>query len=153
MHDHHHRPRRPIRPSRRQRQMVYLATGLLLVSGFAWLIAHFLLPLPEFAARHPLEPWAMRIHGAATMLGLAVLGGIWGNHVLGAWERGNHRGSGGTMASLWLALALTGYGLYYLADEEWRAIASWAHIALGTALPAGLAVHVIRAGRLRRAAA
>ncbi|GLT22784.1 hypothetical protein GCM10007933_22450 [Zoogloea oryzae] len=46
-------------------------------------------------------------------------------------------------------LALTGYGLYCLADEEWRAIASWAHIALGFALAARV-VHVIRARRLRR---
>jgi len=150
MHEHHLRPRRPVRPGRRQRQMVYLATVLLVGSGLVWLLAHYLLPLPEEAARHPLEPWMMRIHGASTMLGLAVLGGIWGNHVLGAWDRGTHRGSGGAMIGLWLGLALSGYGLYYLADEAWRSIASGLHVAAGLALPVGLTVHVLRVSSERK---
>ncbi len=142
MHDHHLRPRRPVRPGRRQRQAIYVASALLIASGLMWLLAHYALPLPEDAARHPLEPWAMRIHGAATMFGLAVLGGIWGNHVLGAWERGTHRWSGSSLLGLWLILALSGYGLYYLADEEWRGMASWLHVAAGIGLPAALAIHV-----------
>lgn len=150
-HDPHPRLRRPIRPSHRQRQAVYLALALLVASGLVWLVAHFVLPLPEDAARHPLEPWAMRVHGAATMLGMMVLGGLWGPHVLGAWERRNHRWSGGTMAGLWLGLALSGYGLYYLADEGWRDIASSSHILLGLAIPVGLGIHVWRVTRGRKA--
>lgn len=149
-HDHHLRPRRPVRPSHRQRQAIYLVTALLLGSGLVWLLAHYALPLPEDAARHPAEPWAMRLHGAATLLGMAVFGGVWGNHVLGAWERERHRLSGGTMVGLWLGLALSGYGLYYLADEGWRELADWAHIALGLVLPLGLAVHVLRVTAPRR---
>lgn len=150
MHEPPPRPRRPTRPGRRQRRLAYLATALLLASGLVWLIAHHLLPLPEFAARHPLEPWAMRVHGAATMFGLAVLGSVWSQHVLGAWGAGRHRRSGGTMAALWLALALTGYGLYYLADEAWRWAVGWGHVGLGLALPAALGAHLLAVGRWRR---
>lgn len=92
----------------------------------------------------------MRIHGAATMLGMAVLGSLWGPHVLGAWERRNHRASGGMMAGLWLGLALSGYGLYYLADERWRDFASSSHIALGLAIPFGLGIHVWQVTRRRK---
>jgi hypothetical protein len=126
----HQRPRKAVRPGRRQRLAAYWSSALLLASGTLWLIAHYLLPLPEFAARHPLETWAMRLHGAATLFGLAVFGSLWGNHLLPAWKQG-------------------GYGLYYLSDEEVRALAGTSHIALGAALPLGLAVHVSQAHRQR----
>ncbi|KAB2970171.1 hypothetical protein [Zoogloea sp.] len=147
----HHRPRKAVRPGRRQRLAIYWSSALLLASGLAWLIAHYLLPLPEFAARHPLETWAMRLHGAATLFGLAVFGSLWSNHVLPAWKQGRHRSHGAALALFWLLLILTGYGLYYLSDEEVRALASTGHIALGTVLPLGLAVHVSQARRQKHA--
>lgn len=146
----HQRPRKAVRPGRRQRLATYWASALLLASGVLWLVAHHLLPLPEFAARHPLEPWAMRLHGGATLFGLAVFGSLWGDHVLPAWKQGRHRAHGGALALFWLCLILTGYGLYYLADETARALASNSHIALGTMLVIGLAVHVGMARRLRQ---
>jgi hypothetical protein len=141
----HHRPRKAVRPGRRQRQVMYVGTLLLLASGLLWLLAHYALPLPEDAARHPVEPWAMRIHGAATLFGLAMLGSIWTTHVVPAWHRGSHRLSGGTLFGLWLLLALSGYGLYYLADESQRGFTSALHIALGLVLPLGLAIHIVQA--------
>ena len=147
----HQRPRKAARPGRRQRLAAYWASALLLASGGLWLVAHYLLPLPEFAARHPLEPWAMRLHGGATLFGLAVFGSLWGDHVLPAWKQGRHRSHGGVLALFWLVLILTGYGLYYLSDEGARALASISHITLGTILPVGLAMHVSLARRLRQA--
>lgn len=149
MHEHP-RPRKAVRPGRRQRRAVYLSTLLLLGSGVAWLLAHYLLPLPEDAARHPLEPWAMRTHGAAAMFGLAVLGSIWTTHVQPAWQRGTHRLSGSGLFLTWSVLTLSGYGLYYLADESQRAASSWIHIACGLLLPIGLLVHIVQAVRSRR---
>lgn len=137
----HPRPRKAVRPGRRQRQVLYLGSVLLLASGLLWLLAHYALPVPDDAARHPFEPWAMRLHGAAAMFGLAVLGGIWTTHVLPAWRQGRHRRSGLSLLGLWLLLALSGYGLYYLADETQRSYTSGLHIALGIALPLGLLVH------------
>lgn len=147
----HQRPRKAVRPGRRQRLAAYWASALLLASGGLWLVAHYLLPLPEFAARHPLEPWAMRLHGGATLFGLAVFGSLWGDHVLPAWKQGRHRSHGGALALFWLVLILTGYGLYYLSDEGIRAFASISHITLGTILPVGLGMHVSLARRLRQA--
>lgn len=151
MHEHpHQRPRKAVRPGRSQRRAVYLSSLLLLGSGIAWILAHYLLPLPDDAARHPLEPWAMRIHGAAAMFGLAVLGSIWTTHVQPAWHRGTHRLSGGSLFLLWSALTLSGYGLYYLADESLRATTSWLHMICGLLLPLGLLLHVIQAARARQ---
>lgn len=153
MHEPHHRPRKAIRPGRRQRQAVYAGTGLLLISGLLWLLAHYALPLPEDAARHPLEAWSMRIHGAATLFGMAVVGGLWGTHVLRAWADGRHRLSGGSLLGLWLGLALSGYGLYYVADEGWRAAISGLHIAAGSGLPLALVIHILTSVAARRKAA
>lgn len=153
MHEPHHRPRKAIRPGRRQRQAIYAGTGLLLISGLLWLLAHYALPLPEDAARHPLEAWSMRIHGAATLFGMAVVGGLWSNHVLRAWADGRHRLSGGSLLGLWIGLALSGYGLYYVADEGWRATISGLHIAAGSGLPLALAIHILSSAAARRKAA
>lgn len=151
MHEHPHpRPRKAVRPGRSQRRAIYLSTLLLLGSGIIWLLAHYLLPLPEDAARHPLEPWAMRTHGAAAMFGLAVLGSVWTPHVQPAWQRGTHRLSGGALFLMWGALILSGYGLYYLADESQRAACSGLHIGCGLLLPLGLLVHIVQAVRARQ---
>lgn len=153
MHEPHHRPRKAVRPGRRQRHAVYAGTGLLLLSGLLWLLAHYALPLPEDAARHPLEAWAMRVHGAATLFGMAVLGGLWGPHVLRAWAGARHRLSGGSLLGLWFGLALSGYGLYYVADEGFRATISGLHVVAGSGLPVALAIHILTAVSSRRMAA
>ena len=106
-----HRPRKTVRPGRRQRQAVHLGTGLLFLSGLVWLLAHYALPLPGDAARHPLEPWAMRIHGAATLFGMAVLGSLWGRHVVRAWKDGRHLASGGGLLGLEAANGLMKRGM------------------------------------------
>lgn len=84
------------------------------------------------------------------MFGLAMLGSIWTTHLMPAWHRGSHRLSGGTLFGLWLLLALSGYGLYYLADEGQRGLTSGLHIALGVALPLGLVIHIVQAIRESR---
>jgi cytochrome c biogenesis protein CcdA len=127
---------------------MYLASLLLFASGVVWLVAHYALPLPEEAASHPLEPWMMRIHGAAALFGLAVFGALWANHVVPAWRRGERRRTGLPLLFTWLLLILSAYGLYYLADENWRTAVSTLHFVVGLALPLALAVHVF--GQQRR---
>ena len=109
MHEFPHRPRhKAVRPGRRQRHSLYAVAAVLMVSGLVWLVAHYALPLPDDAARHPAEPWAMRIHGAATLLGMAVLGALWSHHVLPAWRAGEKRATGLPLLGIWLALAVSG---------------------------------------------
>lgn len=148
MHDPHLRPRRPVRPGRRQRQAIYAGTALLLGSGLLWLLPHYALPLPEDAARHPVEPWAMYPRRRDDVRAGRARRNL-GKSRAGCLERGTHRWSGGSLLGLWLGLALSGYGLYYLADEAWRGVASWLHVAAGVGLPATLAIHVwkVTAGR------
>lgn len=150
MHDGSHpRSRKSVRPGKRQRRATYLGSGLLFASGILWLVAHYFLPLPEFAARHPLETWAMRIHGGATLFGMAVFGSLWSVHLLPAWRQGRHQATGVSLGAGWLLLALTGYGLYYLSDEAARSFTSNTHLAIGLAMPIALILHVLRVRRGR----
>ncbi len=138
------------RPSRRLRQMLYLALAATLLSGLAWLLAHYLLPLPEDAARHPLETWSIRTHGLAAMFALAVHGAYWQQHIAHASRQRRHFVSGMLLLAAWLVLAVTGYGLYYLTDEGLRALTSLAHWAIGLALPVVLIAHIFHRLRQRR---
>lgn len=47
------------------RWMLYALTTLLVATGAAWLIAHF--GRSEDALPSPVEPWSMKLHGAAAM--------------------------------------------------------------------------------------
>ena len=94
----------------------------------------------------------MRIHGAAALFGIAVFGSLWASHLRPAWQHGRHRASGASLAVAWLLLLLTGYGLYYVPDEDWRAPLSLVHQLAGFGLPLGLGLHVLTVRRSRRVA-
>jgi hypothetical protein len=63
-----------MRLSMRHRQWIYWISALLFGSGALWLICHYFVRIEgEFGpAPHPLESWALRVHGAAAMLALVV---------------------------------------------------------------------------------
>lgn len=147
---HPHHPLPVPRPGRRLRQMLYLALAATLLSGLGWLLAHYLLPLPEDAARHPLETWSIRSHGLAAMFALAVHGAYWQQHIAHASRQRRHFVSGILLLAAWLLLILSGYGLYYLTDEGLRATTSLAHWSIGLALPVALLAHLRQRWRLRR---
>jgi hypothetical protein len=125
------------------RALVYAAVALLTATGAGWLVCHYLLaesgeygPVP-----HPLEgPW-LALHGAAGMLALFVFGSLLTTHMIRAWMLRRSRLGGGTLAGVILVLALGGLGLYYVADDTWRAALSLSHWALGLALPALVVLH------------
>lgn len=131
------------RPAQRLRQMLYLALAATLLSGAGWLIGHYLLPLPEDAARHPLETWSIRSHGLAAMFALAVHGAYWQQHIARASRQRRRLLSGMLLLAGWLLLILSAYGLYYLTDEGLRAATSLAHWLTGLALPVLLAAHLL----------
>lgn len=132
----------------RHRRLIYLAFALLALSGLAWLGGHYgLRSDPELP--HPLEAWALKLHGAATMLGLLAVGSLLPQHVRFAWRARRNRASGAIILSLAGVLMVTGYGLYYAADEDLRTWISLAHWGLGLVLPAGVVWHVA-AGRRRK---
>jgi hypothetical protein len=153
-----HQDAPPMRLSRHHRQWIYAAGGSLVASGIGWLIAHYLLvEAGSFGeTHHPSEPWWLRLHGAAVMAFLVVLGTILPGHVTRAWSlRKNCTQSvrrnvvtGTLMLSLVAVLALTGYGLYYSGSEELRPYISTGHWVLGLAAAAGFYQHL--RGRLQR---
>ena len=148
----HHHPRVLAVPALRlpawQRRGFYGVFGALLLSGLAWLAAHyFLRKSGEFGPTiHPLEPWSMKLHGGAAMLALWWVGSLLQVHVKRALAAGRNLLAGWSMIGLLAWLTLTGYGLYYLAGEESRPLWSGAHWIAGVALPLLVWVHV-RTGR------
>jgi len=117
-----------MRLSKYHRLWIYAVGGTLVASGTGWLIAHYLLiePGPFAEAQHPSEPWWLRLHGAAMMVFLVVLGTILPGHVRQAWSLRKINAAsvkrnvttGILMLSLVTGLGVTGYALYYCGSEE-----------------------------------
>ena len=148
----------PMRLGRHHRQWIYAVGGSLVASGVGWLIAHYLLvDAGSFGeTHHPSEPWWLRLHGAAVMAFLVVLGTILPGHVRRAWSlrkscaQSVRRNvvTGIFMLSLLAVLTLTGYALYYSGDEDLRPYISTTHWVIGLAAAVGFYQH--RRGRLQR---
>jgi hypothetical protein len=92
---------------------------------------------------------AMKIHGAAAMAILVLIGTLLIGHVKFAWRAGRNRTNGAFFFSAFGILILTGYGLYYAGGEKLRAWTSWIHIVVGLALPILLFAHVLLGQRTR----
>jgi hypothetical protein len=133
-----------MRLSKRHERWVYIICGLLFISGLGWLFAHYFLAVAgEFGeAHHPSEPWWLRLHGAAAMGFLMVLGSLLQAHISRAWHLRKNLASGLFMLGLVMLLVLTGYGLYYVADEQSHPWISTLHWTIGIAAIAGLVLHV-----------
>ena len=123
----------------------------LLLSGALWLAVHHMVGAGAGELPHPLEAWAMRLHGLSAFAGLFVLGALAAAHVPQGW-RWSHRPrwagqrtSGLLLCGLAAALVATGYALYYFAPEAIRPGLGWAHAALGVAM----ALVVLRHRRVR----
>jgi len=137
--------------SRFHRIWIYAVCGTLVASGTGWLIAHYLLvePGPFGETQHPSEPWWLRLHGAAMMGFLVVLGTILPGHVRQAWQLRKIKAAsvkrnvttGILMLSLVMLLGMTGYALYYCGSEELRPYLSTGHWVTGLAATVGFYQH------------
>jgi hypothetical protein len=141
-HGHSH-PRLQQRLRRSHELWVYGSGGLLAVSGGAWLLCHFFLRLPG-PAPHPLEVWWLRLHGAALLAFLTVVGTLLPAHVVYGWRHRMNLGTGIPLLSVVAVLTLTGYGLYYLVDDDLRSWTSLVHWVVGLLAVALLALHAVR---------
>lgn len=146
--------REGLRLSRRHRAWLYGTFSALFVSGLLWLVFRRWVRVEgEFgASAHPLEPWWLKLHGAAAMAFLLVLGTLVRGHVRLGWKLHQNRLSGSTLLATNALLAATGWALYYVGGESVRAWVSVLHWGLGLAAPALILVHVVR-GRQAVAAA
>jgi len=124
---------------------VYTATVVLVATGAVWVVLHYFFAVPgEYGPQvHPLEPWMLKVHGAAAMAGLIVYGSLLPLHVRRAWTIRRNIVLGIALIGLLLVLTITGYLLYYAGDEELRPLVSAAHWIPGLVVPILLAWHVI----------
>ena len=144
------RPQRPdrIRLRRLQRYFLYIVLALVFLSGVAWAYWNYLAASPgdfEMSAK----AWAMKIHGAAAMAVLILVGMLLNEHVRLAWRARRNRANGSVFLSAFAFLTITGYGLYYAGGERLRAWTSWVHLAIGLVLPILLLIHILLGRRTR----
>jgi hypothetical protein len=119
------------------------------VSGALWLLFHYFLRVHgQFGeAPHPLESWWLRLHGAAAMLVLVVLGSLLPVHVRRGWHQRRNLLAGTILGAIGLLLIASGYALYYFGGEELRPWISAFHWVVGlSALPL-LMWHISRGRR------
>ena len=143
----HHRPDR-IRLRRLQRYFLYAVLALVFLSGVAWAYWNYLVAPPgdfEMSAK----AWAMKIHGAAAMAVLVLVGMLLNEHVRLAWRARRNRANGSVFLSAFAVLTITGYVLYYSGGEKLRAWTSWIHLAVGLVLPILLLIHIFLGKRTR----
>jgi hypothetical protein len=131
----------------RLRWTLYALTAVLVASGAAWLIAHY--ARSDDALPGPVEPWSMRIHGAAAMCAIFAIGTLLQRHLLPGWRMRRNRVAGVAMCVSLGLLAVTGYGLYYFDGEMLRKIAERMHWIAGFALPGIFVSHVAVANMTR----
>jgi len=138
------------RLSQRHELYLYLTSALLLLSGAAWLVGHYLLRAPDafVVGPHPSEAWWMRLHGAAVIGFLVVFGALLPGHAVQNWRQRANRYSGLAVVLVVSLLAVTGYGLYYLVDDRQRAVTSALHWVAGLVASAALVLHVVLGKRL-----
>jgi uncharacterized membrane protein len=124
-----------------QRYFLYGVLALLFLSGVTWAYCNYLVASSGDIETNS-KAWAMKIHGAAAMAALVLLGMILSTHVRFAWRAHRDRANGSIFLSAFVVLAITGYGLYYAGGEQLRACTSWIHLAVGLVLPLLLILHV-----------
>jgi hypothetical protein len=133
-----------MRLSSTHRVWFYASFALLLASGTLWVVFHYFIRVRgEFGVvAHPLQIWWLRLHGAAAMLSVAVLGSLLPIHVRRHWHQGKNRLAGTVAGAIALLLIVTGYALYYLSSEALRPWISTGHWLLGLAALPLLLVHI-----------
>ena len=137
-----------IRLKRVQRYFLYAVLALLFLSGVAWTYWTYLAALPgDFGTT--AKAWAMKIHGAAAMAVLVLIGMLLNGHVRLAWQARRNRANGSVFLSVFAVLTVTGYGLYYAGGEMLREWTSWIHLLVGLALPVLLLIHIFLGRRTR----
>jgi hypothetical protein len=143
----HPRPE-SIRLGRWYQAVVYGVLLVLFLSGVAWAGFQYLVGTGP-ASFQSAKSWSLKVHGAASMATLLVVGSLLTAHVRFAWRANRNRLNGAFFIATLTFLTATGYGLYYLGDERWRAFASWSHLAVGVLLPFLVLTHVVSGRRTR----
>ena len=120
-----------------RRWWIYVIAAGVWLSGGLWLLFHYFLQKQgEFGpSTNPLEPWWLKMHGAFAFASLWMGGLIWGVHITRFWPGRRRRWSGSILTAVFALLILTGYLLYYVADDHARPMISYIHWIIGLLCP------------------
>jgi len=140
------------RVRRVQRRLLYLTGLLLLATGAAWAVLHYVPDWLRIDERRAVEINAvlLKVHGAAAMASLVLLGMMLVEHVGAGWRGERNKTSGIAILALVAVLVVTGYLLYYAGGEELRQAASLLHLVAGVVLPLVIVFHALRLMLARR---
>lgn len=123
-------------------RILLVSWGAAFLTGLYWIGSRLVTqrPLFEYVASTYSELLSMKLHGGVVYLTLLCTGSmVW--HIQQGWKTGKNRISGAFLCIFVLLLALTGWGLYYIASDTLRAWTSFAHIAVGWILVIILLIH------------
>ncbi len=127
------------------KKMLYGISALLWSSGVVWLYFRYCPPMRcDFGPQsHPAQTLCLKLHGAAAMVFLVILGTLL-YHIPPGWRKKRQRPSGVSLLAVCCFLILTGWGLYYTGNERLRDLTSAIHSVLGVLLPLIIFLHVWR---------
>jgi hypothetical protein len=123
------------------RRLFYIVFGILWGSGALWVLIEWFKDPELGAARTLLQTLSMKIHGAAVLLFLTMLGSLLA-HMRRGWILKANRLSGCWIIGVNFILALTGWLLYYLTNESAREWSSTIHWSIGLAALPLLSGHI-----------
>ncbi|HVP71334.1 MAG TPA: hypothetical protein VMS45_08405 [Gemmatimonadaceae bacterium] len=134
------------------RTTIYALTGVLFVSGVAWIVACYALAPPgdPTPAPHWLAGPLLSAHGIAAYATIGTYALVGHAHLRTGWRIPVLRSAGIALAATIVLLALTGIGFYYVASEDAVPLLRWTHAAAGALLPCWLALHIVRGRRVTR---
>ncbi len=120
------------------RLALYVTGAILVLTGVASAWLHYLV---DESTATPANALLMKIHGAAAMPALLLLGALL-PHVAWGWRLAHNRASGIALLALNGVLIVTGYFLYYAGDDVLRQSAGVIHLVLGAVLAVLLPTHL-----------
>ncbi|MGE5220638.1 MAG: DUF4405 domain-containing protein [Chloroflexota bacterium] len=123
------------------RRIFYLSFGIVWLTGALWIAAEWFKDPELGPIRTPLQTTSMKIHGAAMLVYLALLGTL-STHVRRGFALRANRWSGSFVIGVNAVLTLTGWLLYYISDDTARQWSSVTHWAIGLAILPLLCTHV-----------
>lgn len=102
--------------------------------------------------KHAWQYPSLQIHGAAAFLMMITYGFLLGTHVYHAWKVKPLRIFGLLLMALPILLMISGYALYYIAEDIARDLVGYFHLAIGFSLPFVLIGHILRHTHKKRTA-
>ncbi|MBV9191404.1 MAG: hypothetical protein JO292_11090 [Betaproteobacteria bacterium] len=117
-----------------QRILLYAAFLVLLATGVLW----------ESVSAGPWASALMKVHGAAAMVALVLIGTLIAHHIPAGWGSFRNRWSGVLLLTALGWLVASGYLLYYSGSETLRSFASQSHLWVGLAGCMVAALHLWR---------